>query len=367
MRNIVKYLLILIITLLVAIVAGGDFVLFLLGFELVLPVFLYIYVRYLVKNIHFSTEIPATVSKGEEVFLEIHLKNEAKLPISCVTVEFTCRDVFDESTLMEVVSGAIDAKGESTIRIGIKAEYAGRLAFQIEKMKGYDCFHFLSYKVPMKKEWKQMLVKPDIYQVAVEGTSDALSLDQRGESHSTDKSGDDVSEVFGIREYRAGDTLHKVHWKLSAKTDELLVKEFSNPMKTALFVFVDLYTDREEKWTHERFDGMATILASLSHSLLLQKEEHEIFWYHAGENALHSMKIAGEGDIYEVVGELSAAKAYDYPYDFQAVLQEQGMTGNRAKAFVIDMDWNLYSGDQCIASMTEENIHKELLSLRIVQ
>ncbi len=367
MRNFVKYLLILLITLLVAIVAGGDFVLFLLGFELVLPVFLYLYVRYLARKIKFSMEVPATIAKGEEAQVEIHFLNEGRLPISSVTVEFTCRDAFDESTYTEIANGVIDAKGSSVVKIGMTAEYAGRLTFMVERIKVYDCFHFLCVKVPLEKEWKQMLVKPDIYQVAVEGTSEALSMDRRGESHSTDKSGDDVSEVFGIREYRAGDTLHKVHWKLSAKTDELLVKEFSNPMKTALFIFVDFYADVKEKWSHERFDGMATILASLSHSLLLQKEEHEIFWYDAKESMLHSMKVAGEGDIYEVVGELSSARAYDYPYDFQAVLQENDMYGPSTKAFVIDMDWNLYSGNQCIASMSEENIHKELLNLRIIQ
>ena len=79
------------------------------------------------------------------------------------------------------------------------------------------------------------------------------------------------------------------------------------------------------------------------------------------------MSIAGEQDIYEIVGELSAATTYDYSYDFQNVLQEHGMYGKRVKAFLVDMDWNLYSGDQCIASMTEDNMNKELLNLRIVQ
>lgn len=367
MKNFINYLFILCITLLVAIVAGGDFAVFLLGFELVLPVFLYLYVWYLRKHIKAAIELPKTVAKGEEVQVTVRLNNTGRLPVSCVAVEIYCRDAFDGSIVTETVAGAIDARGQSCIEIGMTAEYAGRLELALHRIKVYDCFHLLWRRVSFDKTWKPLLVKPSIYQIAIEGKTDSLSLYQRGDAHSVDRSGDDVSEVFGIRGYRAGDTLHRIHWKLSAKTDELLVKEFSNSMKNALYICVDLHTDSEEKWTHERFDGMATILASLCHSLLLQQETHEVFWYNGEDGELHSMSIAGEQDIYEIVGELSAATTYDYSYDFQNVLQEHGMYGKRVKAFLVDMDWNLYSGDQCIASMTEDNMNKELLNLRIVQ
>ena len=33
-------------------------------------------------------------------------------------------------------------------------------------------------------------------------------------------------EVSEIREYRPGDRMHNIHWKLSAKRDEIMVYEF---------------------------------------------------------------------------------------------------------------------------------------------
>ena len=39
--------------------------------------------------------------------------------------------------------------------------------------------------------------------------------------------GYDPSELFDVREFQNGDRLQSVHWKLSARTDELMVKELS--------------------------------------------------------------------------------------------------------------------------------------------
>ena len=41
--------------------------------------------------------------------------------------------------------------------------------------------------------------------------------------------GGGFSEIHDLREYRPGDSLHEIHWKLSAKTDKLIVREAEEP------------------------------------------------------------------------------------------------------------------------------------------
>ena len=62
-KSIVIYLCVISITLLAAIVTGGEFVVFLLGFELVLPAFLYILLYYFSKNLEIKVKTPATIIK----------------------------------------------------------------------------------------------------------------------------------------------------------------------------------------------------------------------------------------------------------------------------------------------------------------
>ncbi len=50
----------------------------------------------------------------------------------------------------------------------------------------------------------------------------------------------DKSEVSNIREYRIGDSLKSIHWKLSSKAEELQVKDYNTNNDRHTYIFVDL-------------------------------------------------------------------------------------------------------------------------------
>lgn len=47
------------------------------------------------------------------------------------------------------------------------------------------------------------------------------------------------SELFGVREYRTGDSLRRIHWRSSARHAELVVREYEPPGVQTLGVFLD--------------------------------------------------------------------------------------------------------------------------------
>ncbi len=53
-----------------------------------------------------------------------------------------------------------------------------------------------------------------------------------------------------------GDPLQRVHWKLTAKTGEMLVREFSLPKREVLLLQVDLYHPPQEKWDHCKLERL---------------------------------------------------------------------------------------------------------------
>ncbi len=103
--------------------------------------------------------------------------------------------------------------------------------------------------------------------------SPALSIDQTpqpgsdSEDYSQTKPGDDPSELFGLRGYREGDKLSRVHWKLSQKTGELLVKEFGYPIAGHILFLLEPGFGREA-------DVLLDAFATLSHFLSIQEEPH---------------------------------------------------------------------------------------------
>jgi uncharacterized protein (DUF58 family) len=49
------------------------------------------------------------------------------------------------------------------------------------------------------------------------------------------------TEIFGVREYRPGDPLRRIHWRSTARRGELIVREFEPPGVQNLGIFLDPY------------------------------------------------------------------------------------------------------------------------------
>lgn len=58
--------------------------------------------------------------------------------------------------------------------------------------------------------------------------------------------GAERSEIGNIRDYRNGDALKSIHWKLSSKTDDLQVKEYNTNTARSVYVLVDFARAPEE-------------------------------------------------------------------------------------------------------------------------
>ena len=64
-------------------------------------------------------------------------------------------------------------------------------------------------------------------------------------------------ELFGVREYRAGDPLRRIHWRSSARLGELVVREYEPPGVQTVGVFCD-----PNPQTREVADQIARLAAS---------------------------------------------------------------------------------------------------------
>jgi uncharacterized protein (DUF58 family) len=64
-------------------------------------------------------------------------------------------------------------------------------------------------------------------------------------------------ELFGVREYRAGDPLRRIHWRSSARMGELVVREYEPPGVQTVGIFCDASPS-----TPEVADQIARLAAS---------------------------------------------------------------------------------------------------------
>src|SRR5699024_2712200 len=65
------------------------------------------------------------------------------------------------------------------------------------------------------------------------------SVEQRGELPIDDILFKDWSRLDSLREFREGDSFKSIHWKLSAKLDDLIIKEYEKRGDAKMGIFVD--------------------------------------------------------------------------------------------------------------------------------
>ncbi len=104
--------------------------------------------------------------------------------------------------------------------------------------------------------------------------------------------GSDPGETLGIREYRPGDPIRQIHWKLSQKTDKLMLRETGLAVSDEILLLFESAPSPEP--TEEDAPAALEALLSLSASLLEEGLPHTIAWK-SGE-ALQTAEVAREED-----------------------------------------------------------------------
>ena len=102
------------------------------------------------------------------------------------------------------------------------------------------------------------------------------------------KPGGGFAEQHELRAYRPGDPLHAVHWKLTAKTGELVIREAQEPVEPLRVVSFDL--------SPATFDRTLDQLNWLERQLLDRQLPHELRWLDPASGVLCRAAIRGPGD-----------------------------------------------------------------------
>lgn len=112
------------------------------------------------------------------------------------------------------------------------------------------------------------------------------------------KSGGGYAEQHELRECRPGDPLRSVHWKLTAKTDELIVREAMEPLRRLVLVTFDLVDDPDG------LDRTLDRLCWLTEWLRSHGIYHELRWLEPSTGALCAAQIGQKEDFDAVLERL---------------------------------------------------------------
>lgn len=129
--------------------------------------------------------------------------------------------------------------------------------------------------------------------------------DSSNATYDQGKKGRDESEVFDLRDFRRGDAMRTVHWKLSARFEDLVVREASRPVDSrTILIFGGIVPTDEIEETKAELNSAASLFVGISQSLLRQGIAHTVLRKING--AVDMRPVENEGDFNTMIDEFIA-------------------------------------------------------------
>ena len=297
-RNRIFYAIYLVVVLYLAMIYYnyGLYVLFYIS--LVLPVPALIYSLCLRKKIVFAWgRIETVVPRGGEAGIAITAGNQSILPTGVTVVRFAVTDVLMNVTERKKKQMVIGGRGTTAGGLTVRMNHSGRIHVTVESVRVCEPLGLFSHTVKLNLGSVDYTVMPEICEPETSPWEHNPYAYVEEEVYSSVKPGDDPAELFGVREYIPGDKQNRIHWSLTAKQDELMVKQLGLPIDCSALLLLELYRPD----ANETADVLYDAAFSLSLKLALTGHRHWFSWIDTERRMLCREMIEEEEQVYALI------------------------------------------------------------------
>ena len=277
----------------------------LLLLECLYPVCSFLYLRTVKKQTSVSFgRVPSMGERGKPIRAAVVVKNTSRFGNIKYTVCIHVKQHASHGGLRRKLSGMAAPVSTQTQQISIESEYAGMTDICLDTLFLYDMFGIFRRKIPLQ-EIRSVGIMPPFDVMPLEVTRRTREFIADADEYSTERHGDDPGEIYQVREYRPPDPVRMVHWKLSARGEDLIVKEHSLPLGCVVLLWVHLSAAETDGAGLNRMLEQA---ASLSITLFEEKCIHMAAWFEEKSGRVIKWRVDSPEAVYEWIWRLLSAK-----------------------------------------------------------
>ena len=280
-----------------------DFALILLIVIAALPVIMFIttYITKKLITVEFAVK-DKNVSKGKDFPVQLVVTNRSIFPIGKAEAHIEYYNVFSDQISAFDLYLPIQPKNSQRITFQLSSKFCGVIKIRSARLNIYDPLRLFRFRTA-KNICTDIAVMPEGHEIGgIVHYTDRVN--EESDVFSEYKPGDDPSEVFDLREYNQGDKLNRIHWKLSSKKDDFIVKDYSLPIDVPCSVFLDLKCYEKSDLTLPVFDTLIETMISLSQFLLENERGHSVIFFNSSLNRFVEHTVLDSADLNSVINEI---------------------------------------------------------------
>ena len=221
-------------------------------------------------RLRLEPSVPQPLLREEGVWL-LRVEGSSPFPAGRLTVRLREENLLTGARRHAVLRRAAPARGE-TLSLPMDTGHCGAVDCRVVSLRALDWLGL--FAIPVRRPAPARALVFPIPVPEAELPSPVSSDPEPGVSPFA-AGRDGLSQDYELRDYRPGDPIRAIHWKLSSKRDSLIVRE---PPPAALRAAVTL------DWAGgpHRLDRMAGLLCAASEDLLRRGVPHRVGWRDAG-------------------------------------------------------------------------------------
>lgn len=251
-----------------------------LSVVILLPLFSLAFFLLSTRGISLELKLPPIITdkRDNELLLVFHSARKIAVPRACCEIE--AQSSLSSST-QRLKLRAAALCNEDSIDCRLSGLHTGRLSIAVKEVRLMDFLGLFQKQLELPPA-AGCLIYPQVFPVILRELPQS-GIAEDSSLYSQHRPGNANTEIFALHEYTAGDDLRKIHWKLSAKSEEIMVRDFSLPLSHSVTVLLELSLQDN---TEQTLSHCIDTLFSLSAQLLEQGVRHSVAWYDAASKQL---------------------------------------------------------------------------------
>ena len=197
----------------------------------------YFLLRRDVRRLKTEFEMRPSVKQGKTASLILKTSSRRPLMVAGqIILEADVRNEMFDTVEHHRVMMHLDQNSEN-FEIPIAARLCGEVNIESTNVWVQDIFKLFRFQGKHLRMIRTVIY-PENAHIRVEVSRKFVGISQ-DEGLVQNRKGNDPSETFDIREYVPGDDVRSIHWKLSSKTDTLILRESSDPSRYHMVIMPD--------------------------------------------------------------------------------------------------------------------------------
>ena len=246
---------------------------------LALPVLAYLLMLLTYVFIKFDVTVEKKIyEKHEQSSTLIRISNEGFFPVSLINIKLVQIDENGKSAGDTVYAFSVVPFGSVDFKSEIVLNRRGLYEVGIREIELYDIFGLFRFK-RVVNTIEEILVLPK--RIMLYGEMSENIIAEEGDEKNKHKVGEDRTIVAHIRDYAEGDNINSIHWKLSLKKDELVVKVYDHPNDNNIMIIADMQAHEFEDADLWEDEGDCVVEAALSIAMkcVYENKRCTLYWY----------------------------------------------------------------------------------------